>query len=75
MKTVLKILFVLSLSLIILGYLFKFYAFLNGNLFIGFGVLLFAFILMPLFIYYRYKDRVGDFIDSRMEKPADAEEN
>jgi len=73
MKAILKFIFASSLSLIILGYIFKFNSFLNGNLLIGLGVLLFAFILMPLFIYYRYKDRVGDFIDSRMEKPKEEE--
>ena len=73
MKAILKFIFASSLSLIILGYIFKFNSFLNGNLLIGLGVLLFAFILMPLFIYYRYKDRVGDFIGSRMEKPKEEE--
>ena len=41
---------------------------INGKSYIGIGVALFAFLLMPLFIYHRYKDRIGDFIDSRMEK-------
>jgi len=29
----------------------------QGEKFIGIGVLIFAFILMPLFIYHRYKDK------------------
>ena len=29
----------------------------SGEKYIGTGVLLFAFILMPLFIYHRYKDK------------------
>ena len=44
---------------------------INGVKLIGFGVLLFAFVIMPLFIYHRYKGRVDDFIDKRMEKPED----
>jgi hypothetical protein len=75
MKNVLKILFFISLGLIILGYILLNFTQLNGKLFIGIGVLSFAFLVMPLFIYYRYKDRFGDFIDRRMEKPEDEENN
>ena len=75
MKNVLKILFFISLGLIILGYILINFTQLNGKLFIGIGVLSFAFLVMPLFIYYRYKDRIGDFIDRRMEKPEDEEIN
>jgi hypothetical protein len=75
MKTLLKVLFVFSLGLIFLGYFFINFTEINGKLFIGLGVLNFAFILMPLFVYYRYKDRLGDFIDRRMEKPEDKESN
>ena len=75
MKTALKILFIISVSLIIVGYVLLNFTQLNGKFFIGLGVFGFAFIFMPLFIYYRYKDRIGDFIDSRMEKPEDGEGN
>ncbi len=75
MKNVLKILFFISLGLIILGYILLNFSQLNGKLFIGIGVLSFAFLVMPIFIYYRYKDRLGDFIDRRMEKPEDEESN
>ena len=75
MKNILKILFIISLGLIITGYILINLKQLNGQLFIGLGVLGFAFIVMPLFIYHRYKDRVEDFIDRRMEKPEDEEIN
>ena len=71
MKIILKVLFFLSFLLILLGYILPKFTQINGTKLIGIGVLLFAFVLMPLFIYYRYKDRVGEFIDKRMEKPKD----
>ena len=32
-------------------------SFENGNLVVGIGVLLFAFVFLPLFLYYRYKGK------------------
>ena len=75
MKTILKVLFFISFGLIILGYILINFTQIKGNIFIGIGVFSFAFFVMPLFIYYRYKDRIGDFIDSRMEKPEDEDIN
>jgi len=69
MKVVLRILVFIVLILILVGYIFKNNSTINGSLFIGIGVVLFAFILMPLFIYHRYNGRIGDFIDKRMENP------
>jgi len=69
MKIILKIIFFIIIILIISGYFIENTTDLNGKIYIGIGVLSFAFIFMPLFIYYRYKDRLGDFIDSRMEQP------
>lgn len=71
MKLLIKIAFFLSFLSVALGYFFNNFTSLNGKLYIGIGVLIFAFILMPLFIYYRYKGRIGDFIDRRMEKEND----
>ena len=68
MKSFLKILFILILGITLLGYYFENFSTINGKLYIGIAVVLFAFIFMPLFVYYRYKDRIGDFVDSRMEK-------
>ena len=69
MKIILKILVFVVLILILGGYIFKNTSTINGNMFIGIGVSLFAFILMPLFIYHRYNGRIGDFVDKRMEQP------
>ena len=74
MKILLKIVFFSSLLIIIIGFILNNFTSQNGHLFIGVGVLLFAFILMPLFIYHRYKDRIGDFIDSRMEQPVEKDD-
>ena len=69
MKYLLQIIFIISLSLIFYGYLIENITGVNGKKYIGFGVLFFAFIFMPLFVYYRYKDRMNVFIDKRMEQP------
>ncbi len=68
MKVILKILLFITLILIAIGYYLKNYTTINGEIYIGFAVLIFAFLLMPLFIYHRYKNRIGDFVDKRMEK-------
>ncbi|MEN8124260.1 MAG: hypothetical protein ABFR32_03950 [Bacteroidota bacterium] len=57
MKLVLKIVFVIVAGLIIYGFYINSANEGQGEKFIGFGVLVFAFILMPLFIYHRYKDK------------------
>ncbi len=70
MKLLLKLLLFISFILIVIGYNID-----DGKKLIGIGVLTLAFVLMPLFIYYRYKDRIGVFIDKRMEKPQDEEKS
>jgi hypothetical protein len=57
MKTVLKLLLLLALILIGYGYYINSAASGTGEKFIGFGVLVLAFLLMPLFIYHRYKNK------------------
>jgi len=57
MKTLLKLIFVLAIALIVYGYYINNAASGTGEKFIGSGVLIFAFVLMPLFIYHRYKDK------------------
>jgi len=57
MKIVLRLLLLLVLGLIGYGYYLNLDESGAGEKFIGFGVVLFAFILMPLFIYFRYKDK------------------
>jgi len=71
MKIIVKIIFFLSVTLVVLGYMLENYSDMNGKLLIGLGVVIFAFLFMPLFIYHRYKNRIGDFIDERMQTPED----
>lgn len=57
MKNVLRVLLIIVMILWIIGA----YLFLtdhkNSPKFIGFGVLILTLVLMPLFIYHRYKDK------------------
>ena len=69
MKIILRVLVFIVLIFILGGYILKNNSTINGHLFIGIGVSLFAFVLMPLFIYQRYKGRINEFIDKRMENP------
>jgi hypothetical protein len=57
MKIVLRILLILCIALIAYGYYAKTNDLESGEKFIGAGVLVLAFILMPLFIFHRYKDK------------------
>lgn len=57
MKIVLRILLLLALGLIGYGYYLNTSGQEMGEKFIGSGVVIFAFILMPLFIYHRYKNK------------------
>ncbi len=69
MKFLLKILFAIILILIIVGFIMENYTAIDGKIYIGSGVTLFAFVFMPFFIYYRYKNRIEDYVDKRMEQP------
>ncbi len=57
MKLVLKIIFVIVAGMVIYGFFINSNNEGQGEKFIGFGVLIFAFVFMPLFIYHRYKDK------------------
>ncbi len=57
MRIVLRILLVVFASLVVYGYYLNSEALGSGEKFIGIGVLMFAFVLMPLFIYHRYKGK------------------
>jgi hypothetical protein len=57
MKAILWLVFISVLGLIIYGYYINNSEYNGGEKYIGAGVFLFAFVLMPLFIYHRYKDR------------------
>jgi hypothetical protein len=57
MKKILIILFVIILSVLGYGFYLKNNGGASAELIIGIGVVLIAFVLMPLFIYHRYKDK------------------
>ncbi len=57
MKIILKIILVIVIGFVAFGYYMNSNNNGEGEKFIGIGVLLFAFILMPLFIYHRYNGR------------------
>ncbi|MDG2195198.1 MAG: hypothetical protein P8K77_10220 [Polaribacter sp.] len=56
MKTTLKILFIIFIVWMCVGvYLLK-TEYPKAEIIMGFGVFYLSFVLMPLFIYYRYRD-------------------
>lgn len=57
MKAVLTSILLIALGFVGYGYYFNTEKLAEGEKFIGIGVLIFAFILMPLFIYHRYKNK------------------
>ncbi|MDP2067531.1 MAG: hypothetical protein Q8K04_01075 [Lutibacter sp.] len=62
MKYVIIFVLVLTLGMLGTGFYLKNSGDANGEIVIGLGVLLVAFILMPLFIYHRYKNKkMSDF--------------
>jgi len=57
MKIFLRIILAIVMGFIVYGY-YKNYSNVGaGEKFIGLGVLLFGFVLMPIFIYHRYKNK------------------
>ena len=78
MKTILKILFIIFIVWMVIGIYFLNIKHPNAQIVMGLGVLFMAFILMPIFIYYRYKDnkykkyiindkKIKDWIDNSKE--------
>jgi hypothetical protein len=57
MKIVLRIILVFVVGFIAFGFYTNSVSEGDGEKFIGIGVLIFAFFLMPLFIYHRYNGR------------------
>lgn len=70
MNIILKSILVIVIGLIAFGYYLNYDNDGGGEKFIGIGVIVFAFILMPLFIYKRYKgkDMSKYSIDSMMKE-------
>ncbi|MCF6297159.1 MAG: hypothetical protein L3J08_04120 [Flavobacteriaceae bacterium] len=57
MKIILKIILAIVIGFIVYGYYINNSEFGQGEKFIGLGVLILAFVLMPLFVYHRYKNK------------------
>jgi len=57
MKILVRIVLIVVLLFLGTGFYLKYINYSTANLVIGIGVLLFAFVLMPLFLYHRYRDK------------------
>jgi hypothetical protein len=57
MNTVFKFLIAIVIGFVAYGYYINYNDFGQGEKFIGIGVLIFALVLMPLFVYHRYKNK------------------
>ncbi|MEN8188062.1 MAG: hypothetical protein ABFR05_13125 [Bacteroidota bacterium] len=73
MKSILIIVFAALIGFIIYGYYENSVVEESGEKFIGIGVLIFAFIFMPLFIYHRYKGK--DLSKYRLTFDSDKDED
>mgnify|MGYP001584915942 CR=1 FL=1 len=72
MKYVLSFLLILVLAILGYGFYIKSVEESQGEIIIGIGVLIIAFILMPLFIFHRYKNKnVKDFTFEKYRKDLD----
>ena len=69
MKFVIIFVFILSLGMLGTVFYLKNSGDANGEIVIGLGVLMVAFILMPLFIYHRFKNKkMADFTFDKFRK-------
>ncbi len=69
MKFVLIFILAIALGMLGVGFYLKNAGDTNGDIVIGLGVLMVAFILMPLFIYHRYKNKkLSDFTFDKFRK-------
>ncbi|WP_025741319.1 hypothetical protein [Aquimarina pacifica] len=64
MKYVIRILFVSIIALVCVGYYFKNSGnHAKGDILVGTGILIASFVLMPIFIYHRWKNKkVSDYM-------------
>ncbi len=69
MKFVIIFILILSVGMLGAGFYLKNSGDVDGEIVIGIGVLIVAFILMPLFIYHRYKNKnLKDFTFDKFRK-------
>ena len=72
MKLLVKIVLITIILLVSVGYYFKNTDNPKGEVLIGIGILSTAFVLMPLFIYSRYREKkLKSFIYKHEEKSQD----
>jgi uncharacterized protein YneF (UPF0154 family) len=57
MKIILRIALIISVITFITGFILQYKQYPKSEMIIGIGVLFFAFILLPLFLYHRYKKK------------------
>jgi len=73
MRNILTILLIIIIGVLAYGYYVKNSGGENGEIIIGIGVLSIAFVLMPLFIYHRYKNKnIKDFTFDKYKKDLEA---
>ena len=76
MKYILRFLLIAFFGLVGYGYLLKNGGNTAGDKWIGLGVLLLSLILMPLFIFHRYrKKNIKDFVLKNLPKEEEKSEN
>ena len=76
MKYIIRILLAIVLGFIAFGYYHKNSGHEEGDKWIGIGILIMAFILMPLFIYHRYKNKnLNDYMFKTDKKDSENIEN
>ncbi|MGV8945182.1 MAG: hypothetical protein ACOH1N_02020 [Lutibacter sp.] len=69
MKFVILFILILFIGMLGSGYYLKSSGDTNGDIVIGIGVLIVAFVLMPLFIFHRYKNKnIRDFTFDKFKK-------
>ena len=69
MKFVILFILILFIGMLGAGYYLKSSGDTNGDIVIGIGVLIVAFVLMPLFIFHRYKNKnIRDFTFDKFKK-------
>ena len=70
MKLLLKILLIIDLSILSTGIYLKSTQAPKGDFIMGIGVLVLAFVLMPLFVYHRYKGKdLAKYSFKNMQEP------
>lgn len=76
MKYILRLLLLSFFAFVIYGYSLKNKGSLEGDKWIGIGVLILALVLMPLFIFHRYrKKNIKDFVLKKQENEEENTEN